>query len=57
MLRSRFECLFSQPCCAVTLWDTATGARVLTLARQLHTVTAAAWMPDGRRFVTVGTDG
>jgi WD40 repeat protein len=40
----------------VKLWDTATGALKATMNAHHDSITAAAWLPSGKRFVTGGLD-
>ena len=40
----------------VFLWDTATGSLMATMCEHQGSVTAAAWLPDGKRFITGGLD-
>jgi WD40 repeat protein len=40
----------------VYLWDVKSGECFRKFARHTAAITACAWMPDGRRFVTGGYD-
>jgi WD40 repeat protein/tRNA A-37 threonylcarbamoyl transferase component Bud32 len=49
--------VFSHRDGAVTLWSTATGAQVRTLAHHTGEARGAAFSPDGRWIASVGDDG
>jgi WD40 repeat protein len=42
---------------AVTVWDAATGAELLTLRGHTAPVTSVAWSPDGERIASTAEDG
>jgi WD40 repeat protein len=42
---------------SVTVWDTASRKRVLTLPQERSSVSALAWSPDGRLLAVSSSDG